>query len=381
MKIITEYDYPKQYILIENDDNRIYKNIGDEEDTKDIDEYQYKVISTIKNKNENEISYTLIQHEDERLGWIKLENSIQILRFKSRYYRFTADDFAANEINDKLEIVKDFKTHFTDKLLTVKSEVEYNGKRLLGVFMKDKFFGFHDEEYFEELMECHIPVQQEDIAKKNLYKVSKLQEPYTEEVLFSEPKIVSVFLNSGIARIRANKKEYYWISLEGIEDYVSDLNSNNYEIEQTQKEIDDLFYAVDKEREHSKEVVKTVLSAKEYLKSKKAREKDDRILRLQSSFNNAKKKNTTLQNSYKRADFKIKQFESSFNNTIAKNEKLQAELNEMKIKNRELDKNAELNQKRLDQQKDYNERLTAQRDKYKERMNTVEEKLKKLTNK
>ena len=380
MKSITEYDYPKQYILIENDDTKIYKIIGEDENTEEIDEYLYKVISTITEKEENDMKFTLIQHEDARLGWINLENSIQILRFKTRYYRFTADDFIANEINDKLEIVKDFKTHFTDKLLTVKSEIEFNGKRLLGVFMKDKFFGFHDEEYFEELVTCNISIPQEEIVKKELYKVSKLHEPYTEEVLFSEPKIISVFLESGIARIRANKKEFYWISLDGIEDYVSELKVDA-EKDRTQKEIDDLFYAVNLERDHSKEVVKTVLSAKEYLKSKKAREKDNQILRLQSSFNNARKKNTALQNSYKRADFKIKQFESSFNNAIAKNEKLQAELNEMKIKNRELYKNAELNQKRLDQQKDYNERLTAQRDKYKERMNIVEEKLEKLTNK
>ena len=367
MKSITEYDYPKQYILIENDDTKIYKSIGEDENTEEIDEYLYKVISTIKEKIENNMKFTLIQHEDARIGWINLENSIQILRFKARYYRFTADDFIANEINDKLEIVKDFKTHFTDKLLTIKSEIDYNGKRLLGVFIKDKFFGFHDEEYFEELVECNIPIPQEEIIKKDLYKVSKLQVPYTEEVLFSEPKIISAFPESGIARIRANKKEYYWISLDGIEDYISELSAKVTEKDRTQKEIDDLFYAINKEREHSKEVVKTVLSAKEYLKSKKAREKDKKILTLQSSF--------------KRADFKIKQFESSFNNAIAKNEKLQAELNEMKIKNRELYKNAELNQKRLDQQKDYNERLTAQRDKYKERMNIVEEKLKKLTNK
>lgn len=366
MKSITEYDYPKQYILIENDNTKIYKIIGEDENTEEIDEYLYKVISTITEKEENDMKFTLIQHEDQRLGWIQLEDSIQILRFKSRYYRFTADDFKANQINDKLEIVKDFKTHFTDKLLTVKSEIEFNGKRLLGVFMKDKFFGFHDEEYFEELATCNIPIPQEEIVQKELYAVSKLHEPYTEEVLFSEPKIISVFPESGIARIRANRKEFYWISLVGIEDYVSELNVDA-EKDRTQKEIDDLFYAVNLERNHSKEVVKTVLSAKEYLKSKKAREKDNKILRLQSSF--------------KRADFKIKQFESSFNNASTKIEKLQADLNEMKIKNRELDKNAELNQKRLDQQKDYNERLTAQRDKYKERMDIVEEKLKKLTNK
>src|SRR5699024_10936498 len=126
MKEILEYDYPKQFILHEKSGTKIYRVIGEDEGSKDIDDYQYSIITTISEKKDDGVKFTQIQHEDERLGWVNLNNSIQLFRFKPKSYKFIAEDFEANEINDKLNIIKDFKTHFTNKILTVKSEIEYN---------------------------------------------------------------------------------------------------------------------------------------------------------------------------------------------------------------------------------------------------------------
>lgn len=353
MKSIGEYDYPKQYILNEEQGTKIYKVIGVDEGAEEIDEYQFKVVSTITEKEDGNEKYSLIQHEDQRIGWINLKNSIQIYRFKAVNSRFIRDDFIANEINDKLDIVKDFKTHFTGKILTVKSEIEYEGERLLGVFIKDKFFGFHNKKYFEELIECKVEIPEDKVSQKLLYKVSKMNEPYTEEVIFSSPCLVSVFKESNIGRLQANSKEFYWTSLDGLEDYTAELKSSAADKDREQMEIDDLFYAVNKERKHSKELVKTVLSAKSYLKSKKAKEKDQKI--------------KTLQNSFK--------------NTVSQNQLLKDEILELKRENHKLQNDVKLSNNRLEQQKDYNQRLEAQRDKYKARMELVEEKLKKLTKK
>src|SRR5699024_8617688 len=273
-----------------------------------------------------------------RSGWVSLNNSIQLFRFKPKSYKFIAEDFEANEINDKLNIIKDFKTHFTNKILTVKSEIEYNGKKLLGVFIKDRFFGFHDEEYFEELISTKIKLDENDVKTKTLYKISSMVKPYHERVNFDKPRLVSVFKESNIGRIRANKKEYYWITLDGLEDYLVNLESESKK--ESDKYLDDIFYAIEKEREHSKEAVKTVLSAQGFLNSKRIREKDKRIQTLQNSFNRANE-----------------------------------EILELKRLNHKLSQEAKLSEQRLEQQRDYNRRLEEQRDKYKERMKLVEEKL------
>lgn len=340
MKEILEYDYPKQFILHEKSETKIYRVIGEDEGSKDIDDYQYSIITTISEKKDDGVKFTQIQHEDERLGWVNLNNSIQLFRFKPKSYKFLAEDFEANEINDKLNIVKDFKTHFTNKILTVKSEIEYNGKKLLGIFIKDRFFGFHDEEYFEELIPTKIKLDENDVKTKTLYKNSSMVKPYHERVNFDKPRLVSVFKESNIGRIRANKKEYYWITLDGLEDYLVNLESESKK--ESDKYLDDIFYAIEKEREHSKEAVKTVLSAQGFLNSKRIREKDKRIQTLQNSFNRANE-----------------------------------EILELKRLNHKLSQEAKLSEQRLEQQRDYNRRLEEQRDKYKERMKLVEEKLKK----
>src|SRR5699024_12338816 len=153
----------------------------------------FSIITTITEKHEDGVKYTRIQHEDERLGWINLQNSIQLFRFKDKSYMFIAEDFEANEINDKLNIVKDFKTHFTNKIVTVKSEVEYKGKKLLAVFVKDRFFGFHDEEYFEELIPTKIKLEEDDLQKKTLYKIITMVKSYLTRVTLVKQRMVSVY--------------------------------------------------------------------------------------------------------------------------------------------------------------------------------------------
>ena len=361
MKEILEYDYPKQYILNEKPGTKIYKVIGEDEGSEEIDDYQFSIITTITEKHEDGVKYTRIQHEDERLGWINLQNSIQLFRFKDKSYMFIAEDFEANEINDKLNIVKDFKTHFTNKIVTVKSEVEYKGKKLLAVFVKDRFFGFHDEEYFEELIPTKIKLEEDDLQKKTLYKISSMENPYHEKVNFDKPRLVSVFKDSNIGRIRANRKEYYWITLEGLENYLIDLETETKK--ETDKYLDDIFYAIEKEREHSKEAVKTVLSAQSFLNSKRIRDKDKRI--------------QTLQNSFNRANEKIKNLESGVNTNSSGSKLSNEEILELKRSNHKLSQEVKLSEQRLEQQRDYNRRLEEQRDKYKARMKIVEEKLKK----
>src|SRR5699024_3489349 len=327
MKEILEYDYHKQFILHKKSGTKIYRVIGEDESSKDIDDYQYSIITTISEKKDDGVKFTQIQHEDERLGWVNLNNSIQLFRFKPKSYKFLAEDFEANEINDKLNIVKDCKTTLFRSILTVKSEIEYNGKKLLGIFIKDRFFGFHDEEYFEELIPTKIKLDENDVKTKTLYKISSMVKPYHERVNFDKPRLVSVFKESNIGRIRANKKEYYWITLDGLEDYLVNLESESKK--ESDKYLDDIFYAIEKEREHSKEAVKTVLSAQGFLNSKRIREKDKRIQTLQNSFNRANE-----------------------------------EILELKRLNHKLSQEAKLSEQRLEQQRDYNRRLEEQRDKY-----------------
>lgn len=343
MENIKSYDYPKQIILNEEDGTKIYKKIGNDENSVEVDDYQWQVVSTITDKIYNQNVFSLIQHEDSQLGWINFKNSIQIFRFEPEISRFIDDEFEANKINEKLGINKDFRTHFTGKLLSIKSEILYEGNRLLGIFVKDKFFGFHDEKYFEKLINCNISIPKDIISQKEFYKTSKMSEASNEEVILTEAVMISIFKKSNIGKVKVNSKEYYWVYLDGLEEYTEQIQESSFSKSNEQKQIDDLFYAVKKERQHSKEIVKTVLSFKEYMKSRKV--------------------NGTL-------DY-----------DIASNNELRKELDNLKIKIEKLNKNLNLSETRLEQQRDYNKRLEAQKDKYKDRMTLLEEKFRKLKEK
>lgn len=340
MEKIESYDYPRQFILKETEGTKIYKKINVDESSVEVDDYQWQVVSTINDAIVEDEIYTLIQHEDSQLGWIKFDDSIQIFRFNQKIARFIDDEFEVNTINEKLNITKDFRTHFSGKLLSIKSEITYDDKRLVGVFIKDKFFGFHDEKYFEELADCNIKIPQAIISEKELFKTSKMHESATEEIEFLEPVLISIFKKSNIGKIKVNSKEYYWIHLDGLEEYTEKIKLSSSNKSKEQKQIDDLFYSVKKERQHSKEIVKTVLSFKEYLKSKR--------------------KNGSL-------DY-----------DIASNNEVRSELKTMKKQIENLNKKLKLNETRLEQQRDYNRRLEDQKNKYKDRMNLLEEKFRKL---
>lgn len=340
MKEIAEYDYPKQIILNETEGTKIYKKLGKIENALEIDDYNCQVVTTIMEKDYNNERYTLIQHEDSRLGWIKLQDSIQIFRFEPVIARFIEDEFEANIINDKLGIIKDFHSHFTGRLLTIKSEIAYKDNQLLGVFVKDKFFGFHDKKFFETLEECDFSLSSNDISNKDLFKTSKMNEVSDEEILIQEPRLISIFKKSNIGKVKVNSSDYFWIYLDGLEYYKNQIQPFTFVKNSDQKEIDDLFYAVKKERKHSKEIVKTVLSLKDYMKTRNA--------------------NGTL-------DY-----------DIASNNELKKELTDLKKNIDKLNKQLKLSETRLEQQRDYNRRLEAQKDKYKNRMNLLEDKVKKL---
>lgn len=343
MEKIQSYDYPRQIILKEKEGTKIYQKIEVDDSSVEVDDYQWQIISTITDMKVDDESYSLIQHEDSQLGWVKFTDSIQIFRFKPEISKFIDDEFEVNIINEKLNINKDFRTHFTGKLLTIKSEITYEGNRLLGVFVKDKFFGFHDEKYFEKLIDCNFKLTEEIIAQKDLFKTSRMQESTNEKVDVTDPTLISIFKKSNIGKVKLNDKEYFWVYLDGLEEFTDQIKVSISKKNKEQKQIDDIFYAVNKERKHSKEIVKTVLSFKEYMKSKKA--------------------------------------DGSLDYDIASNNELRQELETIKRTVDKLNKQLKLSDTRLEQQRDYNKRLEIQKDKYKNRMNLLDEKFKKTNEK
>src|SRR5699024_7276574 len=122
-------NYPKLFILNEDDNTKISKSLESLDEKEAIKEYKWKIVSTVTEEQKDDKIYTLIQYKEKKLGWIELNSSIQIFRFEPKIYRFIDNDFIVSDINKKILINKNFKEDLSNKLLTVHSEIEYQGKK------------------------------------------------------------------------------------------------------------------------------------------------------------------------------------------------------------------------------------------------------------
>src|SRR5699024_2878665 len=348
---LDTYNYSRQFILVEDQDKKIRKRVNSDVELIDIDDYLWKVITTISMQSFEGKVYHLIQHEDKKLGWIELEDSIQILRFPAQHYKVIEERFNNNEINSNMNIEKDFISHFKGKLLNIKSQIIYNDEIYYSVFIKDKFHGFHHHSMLDPMRECDIEIDKDQLDDNiQLYKVSNLTKPVEGEYDIEALKLISVFQEAKVGKARVNQQDNFWIDLESIDNLTLNLGEEGQKSIEELK-LDDIFYSINSERKKSKEIVKTVLNAKDLLNDKKNKKIDSNQLRASSH----------------------------------SDEELNSKYNELKKEHQEQGKllrkttgDLKLAEKRLDQQKDYSSRLEAQKDKYKKRMETVEEKLKNL---
>ncbi|WP_020006184.1 hypothetical protein [Salinicoccus albus] len=360
INLLKNYNYSRQFILVEDEGKKIREKLKSDLELIDIDDYLWTIVTTVSMQNIEGVEYHLIQHEDKQLGWIELEDSIQIFRFPAEHYKVIEEKFTNNEVNANLNIEKDFISHFKGKLLNVKSQIFYKGERYFSVFIKGKFHGFHHHSLLDRMKPYEIEIGQDQLEENTpLYKLSSLTKPVEGELDIASLKLLSVFEQLGVGKVCVNDSDNYWISLGNINGL--DLNLESDDEKSLEKlHLDDLFHSVNLERSKSKDIVKTVLSAQEFLNDKKNKNKDFDAQKLRSSFLNDKSNNEDLQN---------------------EKEALKKENLELKNINRKKDKGLKLAEQRLDQQKDYTQRLEAQRDKYKDRMQVVEEKLKNLDGK
>ena len=348
---ISNYKYSKQFILIENKDKKFSKSPYFETELENVDDYLFSVVTSVIQKETNDGLKHLIQCEDKEIGWINLEDSIPVYRFKPMHFQVIEENFQTNELNQKMNIDKDFISHFKGKLLTVKSQVNYKNETYYSVFLKNKFHGFHHQSHLDPLFDVHLPLTQDNFVETpEIYMISNLTKPVVELPDLSEAELVSIFPNNKIAKVKV-EKSFYWMNTSQL----INIDIPNFKISQkseAQKIMDDIFHSVLIEREKSKEMVKSVLSAKNYLSNKKG---------------NINFLNTITKNSKNDAD----ELAEEINTYKSENLDLRRQL-------RTAENDYKLAQKRLNHQMDYKERVEAQRDKYKSRMQIVEEKLKNL---
>src|SRR5699024_4640422 len=173
--------------------------------------------------------------------------------------------------------------------------------------------------------------------------ISNLTKPVKQVPNFNNAKLLSVFPNNKTGKIQLGKNAY-WMDLSKLDNFEVPELTLEYKSEE-QLVLDDILYGVEQERNKSKEMVKSVLSAKDYLSNNKENKK---------LMNELKKNSNTDTNEIK----------EELNIFKSENQDLRRQL-------RKVEKAHELAQKRLDHQLDYKSRVEDQRDKYKSRMTVV----------
>src|SRR5699024_1061503 len=189
-----------------------------------------------------------------------------------------------------------------------------------------------------------------------LFRQSNITKP-AEDLTVDELKMTAVFKKNKMGKVLVNNEEYFWISYKDAKESILKqaedvLDATDKSIEKL--ELDDLLYSVNLERGKTKDILKSVLSAKKYLKGGKSGdiplEANDEYMEIEDKYNELKKEYDEF--------------------TLDQTRRIRKISNELKLA-----------QNRLEQQKDYKNRVTDQRNKYKERMNLLEDKVKNLNDK
>lgn len=341
------YSYSKLYIFIEDEDNKIAKRLSSDEFLEN-DDYQYKIVTSVSQRELNNDIFHLIQYEDKQLGWINLEKSVQIFRFPAKHYQVIESVFQPNELNEKMNISKDFIAHFQGKLLNIKSQITYNNEIYYSVFIKNKFHGFHKSEYLDPIIEIDETIEPENITKElSLFKFSNLTGEQEKINDIDTLKIISIFKVNGIAKVLVNGDQNFWVSIDELPKLKSKLIATKMSVEHLH--FEDLVYSINDERTKTKEILKSVLSAKEFLNSNK---KGSAKIEIKSQM-------------------KIEELNEELVRMRKDNEDLSVQVDR-------LTSESKLAKQRLEHQLDFRGRLEKQKDKYKERMDIVNEKLKDL---
>lgn len=347
---IEQYNYSRLYIFIEDENKKILKRLK-RDDVIDVDDYQYKIVTSVSQRNIDGKKMHLIQYEDKQLGWIELENSIQIFRFPPRHYQVIEGVFQPNDLNEKMGISKDFIAHFQGKILNIKSQITYDNELYYSVFLKNKFHGFHKAQYLDPFIEVNLNIEPESIiGELDLFKFSNLTNEETEDIDIEKLKVTGLFNKNQVAKIQINDSLNYWVSFEQHPELTTSFESN--EVTSTDLYFDDLIQSIEDERAKTKEILKSVLSAQEFASNKKS---STGISSIQSQM-------------------KIEEMNEELSRYKKDNKDLSKQIDTLYKENK-------LANQRLNHQLDYKTRLEEQRDKYKARMNVVEEKLKNLNTK
>src|SRR5699024_9299933 len=118
-----------------------------------------------------------------------------------------------------------------------------------------------------------------------LYKVSNLTKPVEGEYDIESVRLVSVFQETRVGKVRVNQKDNFWVYLDSINNLMQDFKEKEQKSAEELK-LDDIFYSINSERKKSKEIVKTVLSAKDFLNNKKNKNISTNQLKDSSMENN-----------------------------------------------------------------------------------------------
>lgn len=264
MKEFQGFDYPKLYIFKENNNVHIIPAKYSSEETSNVASYNYKIVTAVTEKVITGDTLSLIQYDNQAIGWVKLSESIRIYRFKPKNFYLLNDKFEPHKINEKLGLNFNYESIFKKKVLTVKSEIRYENERLFGVFVKETFCGFHSAEFFDPEIACNIQLNENALKDKQLYRLSNLDDIHETPKTINNPRIVAVYKKSKLARIKVNESDYYWIRTHGLRKYTFTLRPEKFNKNAYIKEINEIMIALDEERMRTRETLKIIIAAKEF---------------------------------------------------------------------------------------------------------------------
>lgn len=281
-------DYNQLFLLL-NEESHIYKDDMLTQVYDSAIKYSGTVVNSVETKLINGVPYHYIMANGRMLGWIKLEESIQVFRNKPVYLkRFSSEP---SEL-ERLDIKGGYEISDERKVYIGRSHLYHDGKLFTSLFIRDKFYGFLPMESYD--LGEEISIESEFADADEIFLNSGLSSKYAIE----DPvvKVTLLFRELNLARIRADRKTL-WTPISNLRE-VPEKKEISFEQNMERSRQNDYYLSF---KEEKKKLDKVMQALEQEMKKverteEKSRKLEDSHNELESRISELEKENQILRN-------------------------------------------------------------------------------------
>lgn len=257
---ILENDILFRILLNENEENFIYKDEMLEEEIEVVGPHNLKIYKVLATRFIDGQLYGYIKGQHE-LGWTKLKSSLYVYNKPDTFVWIKDDKSIQNEVNQKFNMIKWFKSDVINKFLISKGLIKINNQYFEVLYNKKTLLGFIEPKNLDVASRIDIPV---NIKKEGEFYLESSLSNKVENVNEDENFNAQIFFpEKGLVKL-TSENLIYWTNIKSLNNESQNkLHNESGHYDATKDiELNDVIFNFLEERKKSKKLLISMIKEK-----------------------------------------------------------------------------------------------------------------------